>query len=455
MKKYEPQNFASGQPLYASQLIKMEQGIIDAQSNSGGSVEEGKGVASVQSLPREDKVSMKGAETVPHFDFDGNPESTKNGRVEFGATADYAISLGGRSSAQGKHSMAVNSQTVAAGAESFAAGYATITLGDGSFACGSKTVAKGTHAHAEGELTIAEATDSHAEGSETRSSGFASHAEGYDTISSGKYSHAEGSGSVSGGEAAHAEGNNTKAEAEASHAEGAGTQATGLIILTETDGDNATEGEGDDSNNDNIGGIINPDDYDNAEDLMQAWKTMMAATAHAEGNNTLAMAYGAHSEGVGTVAYGRASHVEGVSTSTGDFEEINGSEFGYDDNLNVRIALPEIGIAAHAEGFNTRAIGNYSHASGRDTVADADSQTVVGSFNRLNSRPGSKFVVGGGTSEYDRKNAFEVAEDGTLYILWEGNYYSLNNMLNLIANEFVKGNREENIAFFDAAKKSN
>ena len=171
-----------------------------------------------------------------------------------------------------------------------------------------------------------------------------------------------------------------------------------------------------------------------------------AACAHAEGNNTIVMGYSAHAEGVGTKAYGHASHAEGFGTRTGQLtnKTVNSNEIYEFSNLSY-------GAFAHAEGYQTVASGNYSHAGGCCTIANLECQTVVGKYNDKSYR-GSLFAVGNGTSEQNKKTKFEVTSGDGIIILWEGNYYSLDNMLNLIANKFVGGTREQNIAFFDKAK---
>ena len=119
----------------------------------------------------------------------------------------------------------------------------------------------------------------------------------------------------------------------------------------------------------------------------------------------------------------------------------------FKENQIYSIPNPEKGMAAHADGYNTKAIANYSQASGFETIADKDAQTVVGKYNNKESRNGSLFVVGAGEDDGARKNALEVISDGEIVIYWEGAYYSLNLMFNLIANA------HGGASFFDLAKK--
>lgn len=71
------------------------------------------------------------------------------------------------------------------------------------------------------------------------------------------------------------------------------------------------------------------------------------------------------------------------------------------------------GEAAHAEGRGAYATGNYSHAGGEYTIADQESQTAIGKYNDNTTATSALFVVGNGTSDTDRKNAFAVNKDGS------------------------------------------
>lgn len=82
------------------------------------------------------------------------------------------------------------------------------------------TCADNQAAHAEGIFTIAEGAGSHSEGRESSASGEGSHAEGYHVLANGNYSHAEGWQTNSQGLASHTEGYSTVAQGDYSHAEG-------------------------------------------------------------------------------------------------------------------------------------------------------------------------------------------------------------------------------------------
>jgi hypothetical protein len=96
-----------------------------------------------------------------------------------------------------------------------------------------------------------------------------------------------------------------------------------------------------------------------------------------------------------------------------------------------------LGYAAHAEGGNTVAEANYSHAGGLGTKATAEAQTVVGKNNEVDNN--ALFIVGNGATSFSDKkelitgtssNAFVVDKDGNAFVkniltvgsLYIGNY---------------------------------
>ena len=132
----------------------------------------------------------------------------------YGSTHDYAIAEG--------------FSTKANGFASHSEGQYTQAIGESSHAEGINTVASGNYSHAEGGfMSHAEGESSHAEGKLTHAKGTASHAEGSETEAIGINSHAEGSYTKASGSNAHAQGNNTIAKGEQSFATGLETEANG------------------------------------------------------------------------------------------------------------------------------------------------------------------------------------------------------------------------------------
>jgi hypothetical protein len=188
-------------------------------------------------------------------------------------------------------------------------------------------------------------------------------AEGNYTQATGGQSHAEGDGTMANGISSHAEGASTTASGICSHAEGYYTQARGGNSHAEG---NAAQARGNDS--------------------------------HAEGNQTIANGNCSHAEGNQTIANGNYSHAEGYNTS------VDGSY-------------------SHAEGFYALVNGNYSHAEGNGTVAYNDSEHASGQHNvsskastTFGDSGNTLFSVGNGTAYNARHNAFEVRQNGDIYL---------------------------------------
>lgn len=156
---------------------------------------------------------------------------------------------------------------------------------------------------------------------------------------------------------AHAEGRNTRATGEQSHAEGVSTRATGEHSHAEGTGTTAS-----------------------------------GRSAHAEGNSQTASGNGSHAEGSGTTASGDSSHAEGGGTTAS-------------------------GNGSHAEGGATTASGDYSHSGGYGTQASEAYQTAIGKYNNYAGPSTSyAFIIGNGTDDNNRSNAFAIKWDGTLVL---------------------------------------
>ena len=123
--------------------------------------------------------------------------------------------------------------------------------------------------------------------------------------------------------------------------------------------------------------------------------------SHAEGNYTTAKGYASHSEGNNTSASGHDAHSEGNHVSAGgDHSHAEGS---YTNT---------VGDSSHAEGYYTIASGKYSHAGGDHTKALSQAQTAIGSYNVADDSAKYLFIVGNGTEEDKRSNAFTVSRSG-------------------------------------------
>lgn len=342
----------------------------------------------------------EGRETVAYY------AAHAEGRATL-AQGFHSHSEGFRTQALGESSHAENGYTTASGFYSHAEGESTIASGDNSHAEGnkSKSVGKNSHAegygglsegensHSEGQATQAIGKNSHAEGQATQARGKNSHAEGESTTAYSNFSHAEGNGTTASGEASHAEGISTKATASWSHAEGGNTKATGIYAHSEGEG-TAADGPRSHAEGCNTQATAFAAHAEGHDTIASGDES------HAEGNATKASGKNAHAEGYGTLTEGENAHAEGASTSAS----------GKNTHAEGYNSVAE-GYTSHAEGFGTLAKGNFSHAGGDHTIASAKSQTAIGQYNATNDE--ALFIVGNGSSEDARSNAFAVNKDGS------------------------------------------
>lgn len=278
------------------------------------------------------------------------------------ATGDFGVALGDETVA-GEIAFAGGVKSQATKRGSFAFGNECKATGEYAVSIGADNTAKGNRSFACGSNTRTEANYAHAEGNQTKALGHASHAEG-ELTEAKHYAHAEGYGTKAHGDHSHAEGSTTRAFGVSTHAEGWNTQA----------GDYT--GSGDDI-------------------------TYTGEGAHAEGYMSIASGEASHAEGSAfyieerkvwvnpTVAEGFASHAEGMGTTASE-------------------------EASHAEGQRTTASGKGSHAGGCGTIASADYQTAIGTYNEEDAD--ALLIVGNGTADNNRSNAFKVKKDGTGYL---------------------------------------
>ena len=124
--------------------------------------------------------------------------------------------------------------------------------------------------------------------------------------------------------------------------------------------------------------------------------------SHAEGYQTSATSYASHAEGGSSVANGNYSHSEGYGTSAS-------GRYSHAEGLYTS-ALTE---ASHAEGYYTKTANKYEYASGQWNVSNSATTTFGDSGNTL-------FSVGNGTNGSARHNAFEIRQNGDIYLTLDG-----------------------------------
>lgn len=335
---------------------------------------------------------------------------------------------------EGEKSVIEGSETKASGQYSHAQGEKTIASGRVAYAEGYSTISSGNGGHAEGERTKAEGPDSHAQGYYTKSQGLASHAEGINNIAASSSSHAEGGRyrnsdqTVRGGgpnwaqgSASHAEGTSTRTgeNAIAGHSEGIATYVTGKAGHAEGMGFEVL-----------CPSNINVDTngftaLDTNEKVLTAnikwWNSTSYHGDFVEPGNVLRLAERTKNDTNDSAVTAKEYNIFVVSrTGTPGETELQTITFIGELDINKKYKIiskfkpvTANGIAAHAEGGSTTASGNYSHAGGQGTIANGTAQTAIGKYNIADNN--SLFIVGNGTSDTNRQNAFRVDKDGKAY----------------------------------------
>ena len=367
--------------------------------------------------------------------------NTENGPF---SAASFTYVEGAFNIASGENSHAEGSGTTASGPVSHAEGYGTTASGENSHAEGYKSTASGYYSHAEGYKSTASGYTSHAEGEYATASGYTSHAEGYYNLSGGytKFDAALGSETVDSTINYYIDVANldttlisTNDEIYVLVEDNASTEKRICKITVSSITEYNTTDEVStvkhkiyfDENelrnqmsgfpnikiiNIHVKNDNNPysthaegkyttasGDSSHAEG---AYTTASGDSSHAEGAYTTASGdYGSHAEGVDTTASGASSHAEGeYTTASGE----NSHAEGYKSTAS--------GYASHAEGEYTKTSGKYAHAEGYHTTARTNSQHVQGKYNVEDTNGTYAHIVGGGTSNTDRKNIHTLDWNG-------------------------------------------
>lgn len=161
------------------------------------------------------------------------------------------------------------------------------------------------------------------------------------------------------------------------------------------------------------------------------------STSSAEGNYSVA-------EGLNTLAKSDYSHTEGWATRT-IVDPTDPDSHGHASHAEGSHTIAK-GTASHAEGNSCESIGWYSHAEGSGSVSGGISshtegdgtitnnyaEHAEGTYNKSNpsssssAKDGTLHSVGIGTSMTDRKNAFEIMQNGDIYVVGIGGYDGTN-----------------------------
>ena len=151
----------------------------------------------------------------------------------------------------------------------------------------------------------------------------------------------------------------------------------------------------------------------------------------ATGQASFAMGRFLQANGNCAAAIGNSTYADGAySVAAG----VNSKALG---NASVAMGngVQASGTDSFAEGIGTKALGMSSHAEGRLTIAAGANQHVQGTFNVEDTENNFAHIVGGGTSNNDRKNIHTLDWQGNAWYAGDiinGNGISLDGLADLI-----------------------
>lgn len=143
----------------------------------------------------------------------------------------------------------------------------------------------------------------------------------------------------------------------------------------------------------------------------------MGIASEATNQNSMALGQGAKSSGTGSVAIGSASNSSGINSFAlgADTKASGNYSFAMGNNSEAT------NTSSLAIGYQNKATGEYATAMGLGTTAGNQANTVIGEFNAGDASPEPNssldrnkklFVVGNGTSNTNRSDAFAVLRNG-------------------------------------------
>ena len=242
--------------------------------------------------------------------------------------------------------------------------------------------------------------------------------EGNGTISSGSRSHVEGIGCTVNGTTCHAEGRTTFTDGLNSHSEGGGTMA--FKCGSHSEGLQTIAGN-------YIDEILKTKSYDSTTKKL-TFDTSYEAHSAAFAKLKVGMPIYAHSNRYSNTAY--VFTIERINTAdnsiivsgwdndfvAGKYAALKGENASSSMAAHAEGWLTKaLNTCTHAEGYGTEASGQNAHASGCGTIARAACQMAIGKYNKKSDSETDKFIVGNGSSETARSNCFRVTTTDGVY----------------------------------------
>lgn len=168
----------------------------------------------------------------------------------------------------------------------------------------------------------------------------------------------------------------------------------------------------------------------------EGWGTTASGgKSHSEGDQTVARGGQSHAEGSLTNAIADHSHSEGyASSATSRVTTMVGitTPYGWNTRHSEGYATIADNGCTHTEGLSTKALNVAEHSSGAYNVSYTASTTWGDSGNTL-------FSVGNGTADNARHNAFEIRQNGDIYITKDGSDVKLQDQLGGGGSSYTAG----------------
>ena len=269
----------------------------------------------------------------------------------------------------------------------------SLAKGEGSYVEGNNNLALGKNSHAEGNGTIAGNNSSHSEGTGSQALGKYAHAEGLETQAIGERAHAEGQETIATGKQSHAEGKHTMAYANGSHAEG----LVEPLVERESFNDRIKSGSSEST-------LYQTLNYDTAAEQYEVGYILWKISSD-----------GVDWEDVRS----QNIKVSDVYAGTSTWFKLS-KKLGIGNKATRYVQF----ITSETDIYTPNATGEYSHTEGVNTETKNRGEHAEGRYNKSND--GTISSIGIGTGYTDRKNAFEVMENGDIYVLGLGGYDGTN-----------------------------
>lgn len=303
----------------------------------------------------------------------------------------YSIAMGRSTKAIGLNSTAFGYSTKASASYSTALGISTLASGYASLATGYSTEASNNYATAMGYNTTASGTYTTTMGYSTIASGTTAIAMGTFTTASNSYATAMGHNTTASGSSATAMGAFSTASGSSATAMGNQTTASGTYSTTMGFGTNASEQSA----------------------------TAMGYNTSASGNYATTMGYNTSAYGSSAIAMGSLTSAYGSSATAMGYNTTASGAYA----TSLGHSTIASGYGSTAMGYFGKASGYYSNAMGYATMTKSFASVAIGRYNDTTSISSVSwntadpvFIIGNGSSNTSRSNAFTVLKNGKVGI---------------------------------------